>query len=594
MQSLNSAMRTVQQPLTNTTARWQPTRPAVARVSQPRPVAVAAAAAEDYASEPRAGNQYEQYPDQQQYGQQQQYQQRGGRGGGRGYRNNNNSGRGGYNSGRGDYRGQRNNYNNDGNNAAGYDGPRSTVSYDEDGGARQGRGYGGGRGGGRGRYGGGRGGDRQGGYQKQRRVLSPEAQAVNEALGAATTWRQLNTVLEQQSRPGMPGLDAYQLVDVMMRLTKRDMVIPTQGDDLADFQQFIASVYGWMLERMGTMNNMQLCGAVFAMGMLNLYNGELLEALMAAAYPRMGSFNAQQHARMLNGLQRLNVAPSADMQAVLLQTETATRIVGAAERDELGVILSSLQRLGLTPPQEWLDIMAQAFLASIQTQEQATMMRSDNFTKPLVGLAGLGWKPTPEQWQQLVEASRTNIAQGYYKARQLMEVAWAFAQFGSPVPLDWSQAFNYQMFNQSQYLYPADIGHLLYSMAYIKAKPNRDQLQRMLRSLKERIDRATGDDIANVLLALAEFEYTPMSDEVDDMLIQLQARLSSCSAAGLNSIIAALPAMGSGARLKTVVNQAVARYDAMMAEQQYGAAPVAEDEAAAAGYDAAAEQQPVA
>lgn len=49
------------------------------------------------------------------------------------------------------------------------------------------------------------------------------------------------------------------------------------------------------------------------------------------------------------------------------------------------------------------------------------------------------------------------------------------------------------------------------------------------------------------------------SDEVDDMLIQLQARLSSCSAAGLNSIIAALPAMGSGARLKTVVNQAVAR-----------------------------------
>lgn len=46
---------------------------------------------------------------------------------------------------------------------------------------------------------------------------------------------------------------------------------------------------------------------------------------------------------------------------------------------------------------------------------------------------------------------------------------------------------------------------------------------------------------------------------MDDMLIQLQARLSSCSAAGLNSIIAALPAMGSGARLKTVVNQAVAR-----------------------------------
>lgn len=31
-------------------------------------------------------------------------------------------------------------------------------------------------------------------------VLSPEAAAVNEALQAATTWRQLNTVLEQQVR----------------------------------------------------------------------------------------------------------------------------------------------------------------------------------------------------------------------------------------------------------------------------------------------------------------------------------------------------------------------------------------------------------
>lgn len=77
---------------------------------------------------------------------------------------------------------------------------RGPVSYDEGDGGRQG-GYenrrgGGGRGGyGRGR--GGRGGG--GGYdQKPKRVLSPEAAAVNEALAAATSWRQLNAVLEQQ------------------------------------------------------------------------------------------------------------------------------------------------------------------------------------------------------------------------------------------------------------------------------------------------------------------------------------------------------------------------------------------------------------
>lgn len=75
------------------------------------------------------------------------------------------------------------------------------MSYDEDGGSRQG-GYNNGRGrGGYGGRGGGRGGGGRGGYeQRPRRVLSPEAAAVNEALQASTTWRQLNTVLEQQVR----------------------------------------------------------------------------------------------------------------------------------------------------------------------------------------------------------------------------------------------------------------------------------------------------------------------------------------------------------------------------------------------------------
>jgi hypothetical protein len=42
----------------------------------------------------------------------------------------------------------------------------------------------------------------------------------------------------------MPGLDAFQLVDIMVRLTRKDMAIPTAGDDLADFQQFVASGEG--------------------------------------------------------------------------------------------------------------------------------------------------------------------------------------------------------------------------------------------------------------------------------------------------------------------------------------------------------------
>lgn len=48
-------------------------------------------------------------------------------------------------------------------------------------------------------------------------------------------------------------------------------------------------------------------------------------------------------------------------------------------------------------------------------------------------------------------------------------------------------------------------------------------------------------------------------DEFDDMLARLQVKLPSCSPEGLNNIIAALPAMGTGVRLRTVVDQAVAR-----------------------------------
>jgi hypothetical protein len=72
------------------------------------------------------------------------------------------------------------------------------------------------------------------------------------------------------------------------------------------------------------------------------------------------------------------------------------------------------------------------------------------------------------------------------------------------------QVFNYQLWRQSQFLYPSDIGALLYSMAYIRAKPSKGQLKRMLDNMVAKVDQAGGDDFANVLLALAQFDYTPL------------------------------------------------------------------------------------
>jgi hypothetical protein len=103
------------------------------------------------------------------------------------------------------------------------------------------------------------------------------------------------------------------------------------------------------------------------------------------------------------------------------------------------VILSSCQRLGVTPSAEWQDILAQAYLLMIDTPEKAESVRSDFFVKPLVGLAGMGWKPTPEQWQVVLKASEVLLPKGYLRARQLLETAWAMAQFGKPVPGKWAQ-----------------------------------------------------------------------------------------------------------------------------------------------------------
>lgn len=42
-----------------------------------------------------------------------------------------------------------------------------------------------------------------------------------------------------QSRSGLQGLDPFQLVALLLKLLKLDK--PTQGDDVADYQQFVAS-----------------------------------------------------------------------------------------------------------------------------------------------------------------------------------------------------------------------------------------------------------------------------------------------------------------------------------------------------------------
>lgn len=97
---------------------------------------------------------------------------------------------------------------------------------------------------------------------------------------------------------------------------------------------------------------------------------------------------------------------------------------------------------------------------------------------------------------------------------------------------------------------------------------------------------------------------------MDDFLIAMKGKLATCTATGLQNIMSALPAMGTGVRLNEVVREAVSRYDALMAmqnvggeaaveaadQQQYEAQQAEAQQAEAQQYEAAvaAEQQPVA
>lgn len=191
---------------------------------------------------------------------------RGGGGGGRGRGGGGGGGRGGY-----DRRPQQ--QQRGGHDGEAFEGPagyqrRGPVSYDDDNdmrssGGEPGEGRRGGRGGGRGNNGGGRGGGRGrggGGPRERRGPLSPEATAVNESIFNAKSWRELQAVLEQQSRPGMPGLDPFQLVAMLLQLAQLpELPKDGDGDDAADFLQFISSGAAWL--------GLVWCGLVFRCGL---------------------------------------------------------------------------------------------------------------------------------------------------------------------------------------------------------------------------------------------------------------------------------------------------------------------------------------
>jgi hypothetical protein len=173
----------------------------------------------------------------------------------------------------------------------------------------------------------------------------------------------------------------------------------------------------------------------------------------------------------------------------------------------------------------------------------------------------------------------------------LVNVAWAFAQMlsgtGAQLPPQWGAAMFDKLQHARRAMRPAELASFVSSCACVGARPSDATLEALLRDLANMYSDASGDDLANFAMALAQWGYTPSDRLLDDFLITLRRKLPATSAAGLATVVSALPSLSSGVRLNEIVAEARARYEALAAAEAaaYGDAAqtaAAQEEPAAA------------
>lgn len=262
---------------------------------------------------------------------------------------------------------------------------------------------GGGGGGGERRYGGGRGGGQQrgsrgglpGGDNRPQRALAPEVAALNTAIADAASWRELQRVLEGSSGGGAE-LDAYQLVTMLARAAALPRPGPDEPDSAADFQGFVAAVYGWLLSRADGARPQTVARALAAIGRLGLYNEELVGALAVRAQRELHNTMDTDLVEVLEAFASLGYAPSPEFAAQLLR-RTQGRLPSMQSR-VLSRLLGLLPRVGVAPTPEWMAACAAAALPQVRT------FNASDFSALMVGLATAGWRPAgPGELQPLVD-----------------------------------------------------------------------------------------------------------------------------------------------------------------------------------------------
>jgi len=234
-----------------------------------------------------------------------------------------------------------------------------------------------------------------GGDNRPQRFFSPESAALTETIRSAPNWRALQRILESAGGGGAE-LDPFQLVSMLWRATELPAPSAAEPDDLADYQGFVAGVYGWLLSKMDQAKPQQLARALRCVAKLGLYNAELVDALTARAQRELHNTYDDDLNMMMEAMAALGYQPGEAFGAQLLR-RTQGRLSSMQPR-ALSGLLTALPRLGLAPTPEWFAAYADAALANLR------QFRAGEFSALVVGLASSGWQPSgPAQLQPLVD-----------------------------------------------------------------------------------------------------------------------------------------------------------------------------------------------
>lgn len=238
-------------------------------------------------------------------------------------------------------------------------------------GERQGgedRGYGGGRGG----RGGARG-DRSG--QGERRGYGRDAltseqlsqrQALNQAIREASSWRDLASFVEEKGSV----MDAENVASILFKLTGprpggrqggrggdqsygSDFARPRDEAASAEYDRLLSTLLGWVLVLMPNFRPRQVTLTLQSLAKLELWNVEVVTALVAACIKQMGNLEPADYSNIMWSFAKFNYSPGQEFFDAYLTG--SARKLGNMTPIDLAKLALSMSKLGCIPTAEWAE-----------------------------------------------------------------------------------------------------------------------------------------------------------------------------------------------------------------------------------------------